>query len=443
MAVLAIVLGSFAVALVAHSLFSVSIMLDAWDAPERLRATGGPDALCEPQLSFTALLPAREEERVIADTIARVWNASYPRDLLEIIVICQRDDVGTIAAASRQIKALGAQTVTLAIYDKPPFNKPHALAVGHAASSNEVVAVFDAEDDVDPEIFSLINTVMLERGVGVVQGGVHLVNFSDHWFSVFNCLEYFFYFRSRMHFNARMGLVPLGGTTVFIKRELVDRVGGWDERCLTEDADIGIRISALGEPISVVYDSRRVTREEPPHSVRSFVRQRTRWNQGFLQILGRGDWRRLPRWRQRALAVFTLSQPLLDALLIGYVAVMPLSLIFLRLPVLAAILTLLPLYVVGFQLLANLVGIIVFARCFGERVPRRVLLRMPFTFLPYQWLLGYSALRAVVRHVVGRGEWEKTEHVGAHRRLARSPVLPQPAGLRAHSSSVLQEELRR
>jgi cellulose synthase/poly-beta-1,6-N-acetylglucosamine synthase-like glycosyltransferase len=442
MAVVSIVLGGFAVALVAHSVFSLSLMLDAWDAPERLRATGGPERMREPQLSFTALLPARDEEVVIADTIARVWNAMYPRDLLEMIVICQRDDVGTIAEASRQIDALGSAAVRLAIYDEPPFNKPHALAVGHALSSNDVIAVFDAEDDVDPGIFSLINTVMLEQSVGVVQGGVQLVNLRDHWFSVFNCLEYFFYFRSRMHFNARMGLVPLGGTTVFILRELVDRVGGWDKQCLTEDADIGIRISALGEPVSVVYDTRRVTREETPHSVRSFVKQRTRWNQGFLQILGRGHWRRLPRWRQRALAVFTLSQPLLDALLFGYVLVMPLSLLFLRLPVLAAILTLLPLYVVGFQLLANLVGIVALGRSFGERVPMRLLLRMPFTFLPYQWLLGFSAMRAVVRHVLGRGEWEKTEHRGAHRRVARGQALAQPAALRTSASSVMHEELQ-
>ena len=31
-----------------------------------------------------------------------------------------------------------------------------------------------------------------------------------------------------MHFNARVGMVPLGGNTVAIRRELIERVGGWD-----------------------------------------------------------------------------------------------------------------------------------------------------------------------------------------------------------------------
>ena len=37
-------------------------------------------------------------------------------------------------------------------------------------------------------------------------------------------------------------MVPLGGNTVFITRELLEPAGGWDQECLTEDADIGIRL---------------------------------------------------------------------------------------------------------------------------------------------------------------------------------------------------------
>ena len=123
---------------------------------------------------------------------------------------------------------------------------------------------------------------MIKEGVGVVQSGVQLMNFNDHWFGIHNCLEYFFWFKSRLHFYAQVGMIPLGGNTVFVRRELLERVKGWDEHCLTEDADIGLRLSVLGERIRVVYDSQHVTREETPDSVASFIRQRTRWQQGFL-----------------------------------------------------------------------------------------------------------------------------------------------------------------
>jgi glycosyltransferase XagB len=254
---------------------------------------------------------------------------------------------------------------------------------------------------------------------------VQLTNVADHWFSVFNCLEYFFYFKSRLHFNARIGMIPLGGNTVFVRRDLLDRVGGWDVACLTEDADLGIRLSALGEPIRVIYNSRWVTREETPHTVRSLVKQRTRWHQGFLQVLGKGDWRRLPTWRQRALAAATLVQPIVDGVLLLSMAAIPFALFFLTLPVVIAILSFLPLYAVGLQMLANVVGAMVYAKEFDERLPWWVYARMPFTYLPYQWLLGVSALRATVRHVRGKGEWEKTEHSGAHRRHVAQPAASE------------------
>lgn len=51
---------------------------------------------------------------------------------------------------------------------------------------------------------------------------------------------------------------------MFFERNLIVDLGGWDEHNLTEDAEIGLRLSAAGERIRVVYDSRYVTREETP-----------------------------------------------------------------------------------------------------------------------------------------------------------------------------------
>jgi hypothetical protein len=84
-------------------------------------------------------------------------------------------------------------------------------------------------------------------------------------------------------------------------------------------------------------------------------------------------------------------------------ALIPASLLWLRLPDLVALLTFLPLYGVALQLIANLIGVGLFGRCYGTPVPLRVKLAMPFTFLPYQWMIGVSALRAVVRHLLQHG----------------------------------------
>jgi hypothetical protein len=104
---------------------------------------------------------------------------------------------------------------------------------------------------------------------------------------------------------------------------------------------------------------------------------------------------------------------------------MPVALLYLKLPVLAAILSFFPLYVVALQMLANVAGVVVFGRAFGEPVHWRLVARMPLTYLPYQWLIAFSALRATVRHLRGDREWEKTEHRGAHRRTPAPAPLPQ------------------
>jgi hypothetical protein len=49
---------------------------------------------------------------------------------------------------------------------------------------------------------------------------------------------------------------------------------------------------------------------------------------------------------------------------------------------------------------------------------------MLLAYLPYQWLLGFAALRATWRHVRGFNSWEKTAHIGAH----RTPEIARPVG---------------
>jgi cellulose synthase/poly-beta-1,6-N-acetylglucosamine synthase-like glycosyltransferase/putative flippase GtrA len=410
-------------ALFAQSLFSLSMMLYTWERPERLAASAGPQHFLPPRRSFSVLLPARHEEAVIRQTIHSVWAANYPKHLLEVVVICHADDAGTIAEARRAIAAIGSPRIRVETFEGGPINKPRGLNVGLRSTSNQVVTIFDAEDDIHPELFNTVNTVMVEEEVDVVQAGVQLMNFRDRWFSVHNCLEYFFWFKSRLHFHAAAGMIPLGGNTVFVKRGLLERLGGWDESCLTEDAEIGLRLSALGERIRVVYDAQRVTREESPATIEQLIKQRTRWCQGFLQVLRKGAWRDLPHLGQRLLAVYTLAYPLLQAaLLLLWPLMLPVAL-WLELPLLVTIAAFLPLYVLLLQFVITAVGARLFTREYGFRLPILMPAAMAITFLPYQWLLGLSALRAVYRELRREHGWEKTAHTGAHRHPA-PPTLP-------------------
>jgi len=116
----------------AQAAYTVYLMLYTWDHDSAYEAARAPQAFRLPQISFTALLPAHHEEEVIAYTLERIMHAHYPHRLLEAIVICAKDDRGTIDAAQAAIDRLGAQGITGArvlVFDDTQLNKPHRLNV--------------------------------------------------------------------------------------------------------------------------------------------------------------------------------------------------------------------------------------------------------------------------------------------------------------------------
>ncbi|HMQ32916.1 MAG TPA: glycosyltransferase [Chloroflexaceae bacterium] len=404
--------------LLAQVSFSSYLMLYTWNDARREDEFGAPSEFAPPEKSFTVLLPARHEEEVIQHTIEGVLRANYPMGLMEIVVICRIDDEGTIAKVQEKIVELverGVSNVRLIVFQDMPINKPHGLNIGFRHTKNEVVTIFDSEDEVHPDVFNIVNTVMVGEGVNVVQAGVQLMNFDSKWFSALNVLEYFFWFKSRLHYHAEVGIIPLGGNTIFFTRDVINRIGGWDEHCLTEDADIGIRLSQMGERIRVVYEDQYVTKEETPPTVSQFIKQRTRWNQGFLQVLQGGTYWQLSSVYQRFLAIYSLASPVLQAFTTLYIPISLYTMFFVQMPPLVAMILWLPAYMLAGQYVLNWIGLCEFVEAHGLKMPRLMWLRLLIAFYPFQILLGISALRAVYRHMKGTNNWEKTKHVNAHR----------------------------
>jgi cellulose synthase/poly-beta-1,6-N-acetylglucosamine synthase-like glycosyltransferase len=415
-----LVLGSLvlSVALIIQSSHTLYLMLYTWDQPDAYQKALVPSRFLPPQKAFTIILPARHEEQVIQTTIERVVRSRYPFSLLEVVVVCSADDTGTITQAQGkidQLRADGIANVRVVSFNDGPINKPHGLNVGLRSTHNEVVTIFDAEDDIHPDIFNIVNTLMLTEKTQVIQCGVQLMNYQSHWYSTLNVLEYFFWFKSRLHYHARRRSIPLGGNTVFFTRDILTRVGGWDEHNLTEDADIGIRISCLGEPMRVVYDDRYVTREETPPTLSQFIRQRTRWSQGFLQTLMKGDWLRLPTLGQRLLAFYTLAFPSVQAVLGLYIIASLIMILTLKVPTVIAIVLNIPFYMLTAHFVLAVIGLYEFTDAHGLKPSWKMPLIMALTYLPYQWVLSYASLRATLRQLRGINNWEKTQHVGAHR----------------------------
>ncbi|WP_399552404.1 glycosyltransferase [Streptomyces sp. YIM 98790] len=398
--------------------FTLWWQMHAWRTPEVLAATRfrRPDG--EAQLSFSLLVPARHEQAVLEHTVARLLRSAHSD--YEILVIVGHDDPETAEVAERAA-ARAPERVRVITDTHEKKNKPKALNTALPHCRGDVVGVFDAEDQVHPELLAHVDHAFRTTAADVVQGGVQLINFHSSWYSLRNCLEYFFWFRSRLHLHAQKGFIPLGGNTVFVRTDVLRQAGGWDQDCLAEDCDLGVRLSSEGRKVVVAYDPRMVTREETPGTLLALLKQRTRWNQGFLQVYRKRDWRRLPGLGQRMLARYTLMTPFLQAFSGVIIPVNVLAAIFLDVPVGVAVFTFLPLLTATVTVVFEVVGLHDFGVQYGLRVRfvhyLKLILGGPF----YQVLLAGAAVRAVWREQRGRNEWELTRHVGAH--LGREDVL--------------------
>ena len=415
--------------LIAQGSITIFSMIYAWEDPERVNKTKSPRTFEKAHYSFTAIVPARQEGTVIADTIEAIDAIDYPDHLKEIIVVCKKDDTDTILAVKETILDLENPQIKLVTFNDDPINKPHALNVGLEKATKQVIVVFDAEDEPHKDIYKVANTVMLREKADVVQSGIQLMNYRSSWFSTLNVLEYFFWFKSSLQFFARTGFILLAGNTVFVKKEWIKRVNGWDENCLTEDADMGIRLSISGARIQVVYDEKHTTKEETPPTMASFIKQRTRWNQGFLQVLMKGDWRHLPKFSQRILAVYSLVWPEVQAILFILAPLSVLTILLVKLPVGIAMLSAIPFYILLLQFVTYAVGAYEFTKDYKLTYPIWIPVKILLTFFPFQILLSMSAIRAFIRHLMNKTAWEKTQHTNAHRVDTKFdiPYLSQPS----------------
>ncbi|GAA1352894.1 hypothetical protein GCM10009612_12390 [Streptomyces beijiangensis] len=391
--------------------FTLWWQMHAWRTPETLAATRFDAPTEASGLSFSLLLPARHEQLVLEHTIERLLESSHQD--FEIIVIVGHDDPETAEVAERAARRdPGRVRVVVDTHEKK--NKPRALNTALPQCRGDVVGVFDAEDQVHPELLAHVDHAFVSTGADVVQGGVQLINFHSSWYALRNCLEYFFWFRSRLHLHAAKGFIPLGGNTVFVRTDVLRAADGWDPDCLAEDCDLGVRLSSVGKKVVVAYDADMVTREETPGTLVSLLKQRTRWNQGFLQVYRKKDWKQLPTWRQRLLARYTLATPFLQAFT-G--VVIPLNVavaLFLDVPVGIAVITFLPLITAMVTFVFEIVGLHDFGTQYGLRVRLIHYLKLIVGGPFYQVLLAGAAIRAVWREHQGRNEWELTSHTGAH-----------------------------
>jgi len=234
----------------------------------------------DPKLPIVSVLvPLHREEHILPQLLKRLGQSDYPKDLLEVCLVLEENDHITREAA-RQI-TLPRWMRIIEVPSSSLQTKPRAMNYALDFCKGTIVGIYDAEDSPDTDQISRMVNYFSQCGpeVACIQGYLDFYNPKRNWISRCFTIEYASWFRVVMHGIQKLGLpIPLGGTTVFFRREALEALGAWDAHNVTEDADLGFRLARFGYRCAVLGTT---TREEANCRPLPWIKQRSRWLKGY------------------------------------------------------------------------------------------------------------------------------------------------------------------
>jgi len=232
-----------------------------------------------PRMSI--MVPLFKEAEVADTLVKRLQKITYPKVLLDILLVLEEKD--TLTRETLKNCDLPFWMRVVEVPDGGGLTtKPRALNYALDFCKGNIIGIWDAEDAPAPDQLHHVAARFDKAPDDVVclQGILDYYNPRTNWLSRCFTLEYAGWFRVILPGLARLGLViPLGGTTMFIKRDKIHEMGGWDAHNVTEDADLGVRIARLGYRTETIATA---TYEEANCRPWSWVKQRSRWIKGFM-----------------------------------------------------------------------------------------------------------------------------------------------------------------
>jgi cellulose synthase/poly-beta-1,6-N-acetylglucosamine synthase-like glycosyltransferase len=239
-----------------------------------------------------------EPVEVVRPTLESLAQLDYP-NLLVQVVDNNTNDPALWRPLQELCTELGPRFEFLHLDPWPGF-KAGALneATRRLPAEVEIVGIVDADYVVRPGFLRAVIAHFEDQSVGFVQTSQHYREWQDNAYlrGLFYSYRYFFdvTMPARDHRNA----IIFCGTMGLIRRAALERIGGWNEECVTEDAEASLRM--LGSGWRGVYDSRAWGEGMMPLDFDGLKKQRHRWALGGIQIL-RVHWRELLPFTQHRL----------------------------------------------------------------------------------------------------------------------------------------------
>ncbi len=259
--------------------FRITCLLALRKQPEVVTISQRPRAFTtRPKVSI--LVPLFRETAILTRLIERMQALAYPQELLEICFVYEEDDPKTKAALEGL--ELPYYMKIIEVPKGQLQTKPRAMNYALDFCTGSIIGIYDAEDA--PEVNQIEQVIQKfaasDDDVACIQCVLDFYNTDTNWISRCFTIEYAILFRLILPALDKMKLpIPLGGTSVFFRRDILEKLGRWDAYNVTEDADLGYRLYRMGYRCAWISTT---TYEEANYRVLPWIKQRSRWLKGFF-----------------------------------------------------------------------------------------------------------------------------------------------------------------
>ncbi len=172
------------------------------------------------------------------------------------------------------------------------------FALRHTDPAAGIIAVIDSDYVVRPEWLRDMLPAFADPKLAIAQAPQDYRDAVESAFKASCYAEYAGFFHIGMVTRNERNAIIQHGTMTLVRRTALESAGGWSEWCITEDAELGLRLFEQGWSAS--YSPRSYGRGLMPDTFNDFRQQRFRWAYGAMQILRRHA-AVLFRWKDRSL----------------------------------------------------------------------------------------------------------------------------------------------
>jgi 1,2-diacylglycerol 3-beta-glucosyltransferase len=233
--------------------------------------------------ALSVLVSCKNERFVVDGLVSALLALDYPADRLQLVVVDDGSDDGT----GEILDARAAVEPRLLALHRVPgqgrVGKSAGLNFALPRLSGEVVVVFDADHLPHADALRRLAAHFADPSVGAVQGRCRIRNAADSPLARLITIDYLAgYLVNEFGRQSVFGLPAYGGANCAIRLEALRALGGWNEKSVTEDTDVTMRLMLSGRRVR--YEPAAVDDEEGVISVARYWRQRYRWARGHQQV---------------------------------------------------------------------------------------------------------------------------------------------------------------